>query len=199
MEALIKLSYRATQTTCDTHMVIFNREKLSSLMTKPTKWHVRPANSQTSLGIYPVWSVFAGCTFYWFCHEAAQLQSDTVLILTFVLYHRHGWGQPWHWGVTSYTVCSPAWWHRTTPYTCFCPPCLLSLLVYVTHQYSHCDHDSLRSEGLKLDVGYWLMIYSAGNYPFLTESLCLRGTHLKDPRNGELKTGSAGINNKKEM
>ena len=25
-------------------------------MTKPTKWHVRPAKTQTSLGIRPVWS-----------------------------------------------------------------------------------------------------------------------------------------------
>ena len=27
-------------------------------MTKPTKWHVRPAKTQISLGIHPVWSVF---------------------------------------------------------------------------------------------------------------------------------------------
>ena len=29
---------------------------LSRLMTKPTKWHVRPAKTQISLGILPVWS-----------------------------------------------------------------------------------------------------------------------------------------------
>ena len=29
------------------------------LMTKPTKWHVRPVKTQISLGILPVWSVFA--------------------------------------------------------------------------------------------------------------------------------------------
>ena len=29
---------------------------LSRLMTKPTKWHVRPAKTQISLGIHPVWS-----------------------------------------------------------------------------------------------------------------------------------------------
>ena len=28
-------------------------------MTKPTKWHVRPANTQISLGIRPVWSEFS--------------------------------------------------------------------------------------------------------------------------------------------
>ena len=29
---------------------------MSRLMTKPTKWHVRPAKTQISLGIRPVWS-----------------------------------------------------------------------------------------------------------------------------------------------
>ena len=32
--------------------------KMSRLMTKPTKWHVRPAKIQISLGIRRVWSVF---------------------------------------------------------------------------------------------------------------------------------------------
>ena len=34
---------------------------LSHLMTKPTKWALRPAKIQISLGICPVWSVFAVC------------------------------------------------------------------------------------------------------------------------------------------
>ena len=29
---------------------------MSRLMTKPTKWHVRPTKTQISLGIRPVWS-----------------------------------------------------------------------------------------------------------------------------------------------
>ena len=33
---------------------IFSLLPLSHLMTKPTKWHVRPANTQISLGICPV-------------------------------------------------------------------------------------------------------------------------------------------------
>ena len=33
-------------------------------MTKPTKWHVRPAKTPISLGILPVWSVFSLCTQY---------------------------------------------------------------------------------------------------------------------------------------
>ena len=37
--------------TCLNHM--------SRSMTKPTKWPVRPVQTQISLGICPVWSVFA--------------------------------------------------------------------------------------------------------------------------------------------
>ena len=37
------------------------KHKLSRLMTKPTKWYVRPGKSQISLGIHPVRSVFAVC------------------------------------------------------------------------------------------------------------------------------------------
>ena len=35
---------------------------MSCLLTKPTKWHVRPAKTQISLGIRPVWSVFPVCS-----------------------------------------------------------------------------------------------------------------------------------------
>ena len=34
---------------------------MSQSTTKPTKWHVRPANTQIILGIRLVWSVFAVC------------------------------------------------------------------------------------------------------------------------------------------
>ena len=34
---------------------------MSRNMTKPTKWHVRPAKTQISMVIRPVWSVFAVC------------------------------------------------------------------------------------------------------------------------------------------
>ena len=33
--------------------------QMNRIMTKPTKWHVCPAKTQISLGICPVWSVFA--------------------------------------------------------------------------------------------------------------------------------------------
>ena len=39
---------------------------MSHHMTKPTKWHMHPAKTQISLGICPVWSVFAvGVKKYW--------------------------------------------------------------------------------------------------------------------------------------
>ena len=73
-------------------------------MTKPTKWHVRPAKTQVSLGICPVWSEsslsawrklgslaihwvhsensdqtrslrWVHMPFCWFCHEAAHYSS----------------------------------------------------------------------------------------------------------------------------
>ena len=34
---------------------------MSRLMTKPTKWSMRPAKTQSSLGIHQVWSVFTVC------------------------------------------------------------------------------------------------------------------------------------------
>ena len=42
-------------------VMVTNRltKHMSCLVTKPTKWHVRPAKTQISLGIRPVWSVFA--------------------------------------------------------------------------------------------------------------------------------------------
>ena len=38
------------------HIVVFDGFCLSQRMTKPTKLHVRPAKTQISLGIRPVWS-----------------------------------------------------------------------------------------------------------------------------------------------
>ena len=37
-------------------MMSFFISDMSRPMTKPTKWHVRPAKTQISLGIHPVWS-----------------------------------------------------------------------------------------------------------------------------------------------
>ena len=99
MTTLYKIEFDLLHCLCD-HVLWFHVLQISRLMTKPTKWHVRPAKTQTSLGIRPVWSesslpaqwvakdpsflhahrksppsliwVFAGHTsFCWFCHEAA--------------------------------------------------------------------------------------------------------------------------------
>ena len=36
-----------------------NQNDVRPVMTKPTKWHMHPAKTQISLGIHPVWWVFA--------------------------------------------------------------------------------------------------------------------------------------------
>ena len=38
--------------------------RVSHSMTKPTKWHVRPAKTQISLGICPIWSESSLCTLW---------------------------------------------------------------------------------------------------------------------------------------
>ena len=48
-------------------------DQLGHLMTKPTKWHVRPANTQISLGIHPVWWGSSFCKGIW----AAACQKPT--------------------------------------------------------------------------------------------------------------------------
>ena len=60
---LVRLSLRAIAcTVCQVHLlqypviVIVVFWHLSRRMSKPTKWRVRPAKSQISLGIRPVWS-----------------------------------------------------------------------------------------------------------------------------------------------
>ena len=50
---------RADASTCSVCWWQRQHHHLSRLMTKPTKWHVRQAKTQISLGIRPVWSVFA--------------------------------------------------------------------------------------------------------------------------------------------
>ena len=35
--------------------------KIRRCMTKPTKWHMHPTKTHISLGVHPVWSVFAVC------------------------------------------------------------------------------------------------------------------------------------------
>ena len=78
---------------------------LSSLMIKPTKWHICQAKTLISLGICPVWSESSLSawrklgslathwaqskdsdqtggiqSFCWFCHEAAHLRSSSLTV-----------------------------------------------------------------------------------------------------------------------
>ena len=48
---------------------------LSRSMTKPTKWHVRPAKTSISLGIRPVWSESSLCAL-WIAKDPVLLQAD---------------------------------------------------------------------------------------------------------------------------
>ena len=80
---------------------------LSRLMTKPAKWHVRPAKTQISLGIRPVWSesslsaffmrtaktgrmprliwVFAGRT----CHFVGFVMRQLMFTILLTIVHCH--------------------------------------------------------------------------------------------------------------
>ena len=49
---------------------------LSHLMTKPTKWHVRQAKTQISLGIRPVWSESSLCA-QWVAKDPSFLHADS--------------------------------------------------------------------------------------------------------------------------
>ena len=49
---------------------------LSCLMTKPTKWHVRPVKTQISLGIRPVWSEYSLCA-QWVAKDPSFLHVDS--------------------------------------------------------------------------------------------------------------------------
>ena len=49
---------------------------MSHLVTKPTKWHVRPAKTQISLGIRPVWSESSLCA-QWVAKDPSFLHADS--------------------------------------------------------------------------------------------------------------------------
>ena len=49
---------------------------MSRLMTKTTIWHVRPAKTQISLGICPVWSESLQCT-QWVAEDTMSLHADS--------------------------------------------------------------------------------------------------------------------------
>ena len=49
---------------------------MSRLVTKPTEWHVRPAMTQISLGIRPVWSESSLCA-QWVAKFPSFLHADS--------------------------------------------------------------------------------------------------------------------------
>ena len=49
---------------------------MNRIVTKPTKWHVRPAKTQISLGIHPVWSESSLCT-QWVAKDSSFLEADS--------------------------------------------------------------------------------------------------------------------------
>ena len=49
---------------------------MNCLMTKPTKWHLRPAKTQISLGIRPVWSESSLCA-QWVAKDLSFLHADS--------------------------------------------------------------------------------------------------------------------------
>ena len=55
-----ELTETKDQYNCPTTIFLYRDERETGLsMTKPTKWHVRPAKTQISLGFHPVWSEYS--------------------------------------------------------------------------------------------------------------------------------------------
>ena len=96
------------------HTSVFSDTDMSRLMTKPTKWSERPAKTQISLGVRPVWSESSQCAkwvakdpnflhadaqadlslrwahmpFRWFCHEMAHIVMLKIIYSEFHLQAR---------------------------------------------------------------------------------------------------------------
>ena len=92
---------------------------LSQRTSKPTKWHVRPAKTQISLGICQVWSVVAICMKKaWVLSYPLSTQGRLIRLV-----HRLSWVFAWH---TCYFVV-------------FVVRCLI-FLIFVTHALvGRCD------------------------------------------------------------
>ena len=55
---------------------LYSAGKMRHLVIKSTKWHVRPAKTQISLGIHPVWSESLLCT-QWVAKDPRFLHADS--------------------------------------------------------------------------------------------------------------------------
>ena len=58
------------------HLLSRIKSYLSRIMTKPIKWPVRPAKTQISLGICPVWSESSQCA-QWVAEDRMLLHADS--------------------------------------------------------------------------------------------------------------------------
>ena len=56
--------------------IVCVKKDMSRLVTKPTKWLVRPAKNQISLGIRPVWSESSLCA-QWVAKGPSILHADS--------------------------------------------------------------------------------------------------------------------------
>ena len=87
---------------------------MSHLMTKPTKWHVRPAKTQISLGIHPAWSESSLSTW----RKLGPLATHCV--------HTEDWSD-WADAQADLSLC---WVHM--PFCCFCHAAAHILFIMYT-------------------------------------------------------------------
>ena len=74
---------------------MFQKVCMSHSMTKPTKWPVRPAKTQISLDIRPVWSESLLCAL-WIAKDPVPLQAETLISLQSGRMPRLTWVFPGH-------------------------------------------------------------------------------------------------------
>ena len=70
------VNFRAPGMLIRIKTVVLKSSYMSRLMTKPTKWHVRPAKTQISLGIWSVLSDYSLCT-QWVAKDPSFLYVDS--------------------------------------------------------------------------------------------------------------------------
>ena len=73
---LVEEQHAAVYQFLITAKVVTVKQNLSRLVTKPTYWHVRPAKTQISLGIRPVWSE-SSLWLQWVAKDPSFLHADS--------------------------------------------------------------------------------------------------------------------------
>ena len=90
--------------------------KMSRLMTKPTKWHVRSTKTQISLGIRPVWSEsslsawrkLGSLATYWLCSDLADPRLICVFAGRTIILLVLSWGD----SNVVFIICSLVTWNE---------------------------------------------------------------------------------------